>query len=76
MSLADTISNVRSGLFQIAFANENNEKIGGGSAFLVNDLLVTNNHVFAGHLSAHSVGIRRGDMPLARIMQHRLADVV
>ncbi len=66
MSLADTIANVRSGLFQIAFVNANKEKIGGGSAFLVNDLLVTNNHVFAGHIIAHSVGIRRDDMPLAQ----------
>jgi S1-C subfamily serine protease len=63
MSLADTIANVRSGVFQIAFANRNKEKIGGGSAFLANRLLVTNNHVFAGYLSADCVGIRRDDMP-------------
>lgn len=63
MSLADTIDRVRSGLFQIAFANANNEKIGGGSAFLANGLLVTNHHVFMGHQSAHRVGIRRDDMP-------------
>lgn len=63
MSLADTVANVRSGLFQIAFANANNEKIGVGSAFLANDLLITNHHVFMGHQSAHRVGIRRDDMP-------------
>jgi len=63
MSLGDTIANVRSGLFQIVFLDANNEKIGGGSAFLTNDLLVTNNHVFMGHLSAHRVEIRRDGMP-------------
>jgi S1-C subfamily serine protease len=62
MSLADTIANVRSGLFQIVFVNAKDEKIGGGSAFLANGLLVTNNHVFVGHLSAHCVRIRRDDM--------------
>lgn len=68
MSLADTIANVRSGLFKIVFANTNKEKIGGGSAFLANGLLVTNNHVFAGHLSAHCVGIRRDDMSPGRFI--------
>ena len=42
MSLADTIAKVRSGVFQIAFANANDEKIGGGSGFLANDFLITN----------------------------------
>jgi S1-C subfamily serine protease len=62
MSLADTTANVHSGLFKIAFANSNNQKIGGGSAFLVNGYLVTNNHVYAKHRSSHRVGIRRDDM--------------
>lgn len=63
MSLADTIAKVRSGVFQIAFANANDEKIGGGSGFLANDFLITNNHVYAGHLEAHRVWLRRDDMP-------------
>jgi hypothetical protein len=40
-----------------------NETLGGGSAFLVNGLLVTNHHVFMGYQSANRVGIRRDDMP-------------
>jgi hypothetical protein len=63
MCLPDTVQRVRSGLFKIVFANANNEKVGGGSAFLANDLLVTNHHVFVGHLHANRVGIRRDDMP-------------
>jgi S1-C subfamily serine protease len=63
VSLADTIAKVRSGVFQIAFANANDEKIGGGSGFLANDFLITNNHVYAGHLEAHRVWLRRDDMP-------------
>jgi S1-C subfamily serine protease len=64
MPLADTVASVRAGLFQIVFLNANNEKMGGGSAFLVkDDLLVTNHHVFMGHQNAHRVGIRRDDMP-------------
>ena len=63
MSLADTVANVRSGMFQIAFGNVEKRKVGGGSAFLSNDLLVTNHHVFLGHLNAQHVGIRRDDMP-------------
>lgn len=63
MSLAYTIARVRSGLFQITFINANNKKIGSGSAFSVNNLLVTNNHIYAGHLGAHRVGLRRDDMP-------------
>jgi S1-C subfamily serine protease len=67
MSLADTIATVRSGLFQIAFVDANNARIGGGSAFLVkDDLLVTCHHVFMGHQNAHTVGIRRDDMPAGR----------
>jgi len=62
MSLADTIANVRSGLFQIVFLDAKDRRIGGGSAFLANGLLVTNNHVFAGHRTAHRVGIRRDGM--------------
>jgi len=76
MSLADTVATVRSGLFQIAFANANNEKVGGGSAFLVNDLLVTNNHVYVGHLKAHRVGIRRDDMPLGKFTAFSPQDFV
>jgi S1-C subfamily serine protease len=30
---------------------------------LANDLLLTNNHVYVGHLTAHRVGLRRDDMP-------------
>lgn len=53
MSLADTVANVRSGLFQIAFIDANKAIIGGGSAFLVkDDLLVTNHHVFVKHQNA------------------------
>jgi S1-C subfamily serine protease len=63
MSLADTIATVRSGIFKIIFANANDETLGGGSAFLVNGLLVTNHHVFMEYQSANRVGIRRDDMP-------------
>jgi S1-C subfamily serine protease len=64
MALADIVARVRSGLFQIAFANANNAKTGGGSAFLVkDDLLVTNHHVFMGYQNAQQVGVRRDDMP-------------
>jgi S1-C subfamily serine protease len=63
MSLPDTVARVRSGILQIAFADNNGNKIGGGSAFLSNGLVVTNHHIFIGHLNATHVGIRRDDMP-------------
>jgi S1-C subfamily serine protease len=63
MSLADTVVRVRSGIFQIAFADAQQNKLGGGSAFLSNGLMVTNHHIFLGHQNAAQVGIRRDDMP-------------
>jgi S1-C subfamily serine protease len=62
MSLADTVARCRSGIFQIAFANAQGQKIGGGTAFLTNNHLVTNHHVFLGHNGAAQVGLRRDDM--------------
>jgi S1-C subfamily serine protease len=66
MSLADIVERSRSGVFQIVFLNDKNERIGGGSAFLAKGYLITNNHVYAGHLGAHQVGIRRDDMPAGK----------
>jgi S1-C subfamily serine protease len=63
MSLADTVARVRSGILQIAFGDKDRNKFGGGTGFLSNGLVVTNHHVFLGHLSAAHVGIRRDDMP-------------
>jgi S1-C subfamily serine protease len=63
MSLPDTVARVRSGILQIAFANAERRKLGGGSAFLSNDLVVTNHHVFLGHQNTAQVGVRRDDMP-------------
>jgi S1-C subfamily serine protease len=63
MSLADTVALCRSGIFQIVFANAQQEKIGGGTAFLSNGFLITNHHVFLGHTGATHVGLRRDDMP-------------
>jgi S1-C subfamily serine protease len=63
MSLADTVARVRSGLFQIAAITDDDEYVGAGSAFLTNNLIVTNNHVFAAHRKVARVGIRRDDMP-------------
>jgi S1-C subfamily serine protease len=62
MSLQDTIEQVRSGVLQLAFANAQNEKIGGGSAFISHGLVVTNHHVFLGHQTAASVGLRNDRM--------------
>ena len=64
MSLAETVERCRSGVFKIAFANAANEKIGGGSAFLSNGLIITNHHVFLGHAGAAAVWVRRDDMPV------------
>lgn len=63
MSLADTVAHVRSGLYRIAFADANNNKLGGGSAFASKGLLVTNHHVFLGYQSAAQVGVWRDGMP-------------
>ena len=49
MSLTDTVVRVRSGVFQIAFADAQQNKLGGGSAFLSNGLMITNHHIFLGH---------------------------
>lgn len=46
-TLADTIQQVRSGVFHIVFLDENDRKIGSGSAFAIKGRLVTNNHVFS-----------------------------
>jgi hypothetical protein len=72
MSLSDTVMRVRSGLFQIVFF-KNDQRIGGGSAFLVNDLLVTNNHVYAGHLKANRVEIRRDDASVTEFIAQEFA---
>lgn len=66
MSLADTVARVRSGILQIVFADANDNKLGGGSAFLSNGLVITNHHVFLGHLNAAKVGIHRDDMPIGQ----------
>jgi S1-C subfamily serine protease len=63
VTLADTVAKCRSGVFKIAFVNGQREKIGGGTAFLSNNLFVTNHHVFLGHQAASEVGVRRDDMP-------------
>jgi S1-C subfamily serine protease len=65
MSLADTVARCRSGVFQIGFFDAKDHKIGGGTAFLCNGLLVTNNHVFIGYRAQNvvRVGIRRDDAP-------------
>jgi hypothetical protein len=66
VSLADTVAKCRSGVFQIAFLNAQNEKIGGGFSFLSNGLHVTNNHVFMGYQAPEvvRVGLRRDDAPV------------
>jgi S1-C subfamily serine protease len=63
MSLADTVTRVRSGVFKIGFFNAAQHKIGGGSAFLCNGNLLTNHHVFVSHRSSTLVGLRRENMP-------------
>jgi S1-C subfamily serine protease len=62
MSIADIVQRVRSGVVQIVFVNAAMEKIGGGSAFLSNSLLITNHHVFLGHINSHRIGLRRDNM--------------
>ena len=59
MSLADLIGRLRSGIVQITFSNKQNERIGGGTGFLSRGSLLTNHHVFLGHLGAVSVQLRR-----------------
>jgi S1-C subfamily serine protease len=74
MSLAETVARCRSGVFQIAFTNAQQEKVGGGTAFLSNGLLVTNHHAFLGHLGAAQVGLRRDDMPVGQFQAFTLED--
>jgi len=59
MSLADLIAGLRSGIVQISFRNNRNEHLGGGTGFLSRGNLLTNHHVFVGHLGAASVKLRR-----------------
>lgn len=59
MSVADLISNLRSGIVQITFRNDRNERVGGGTGFLSRSRLLTNHHVFMGYLKAGSVQLRR-----------------
>ena len=60
MSLTDTVVRVRSGVFQIAFADAQQNKLGGGSAFLSNGLMITNHHIFLGHQNRLYEGQRNG----------------
>jgi S1-C subfamily serine protease len=62
MPIAEIVKRVRSGVVQIVFVNAATEKVGGGSAFLSKGFLITNHHVFLGHIGAHQVGLRRDNM--------------
>src|SRR4051812_33487527 len=62
MSLADTVEQVRSGVVQIAFANAEGRKIGGGSGFVCNGFVVTNHHIFMGYSGAARVCLRNDEM--------------
>jgi Trypsin-like peptidase domain len=59
MSLTDLIASLRTGIVQIEFYDQTNERIGGGSGFLSKGCLLTNHHVFLGYRSSHSVHLRR-----------------
>jgi len=59
MPLPDLIARLRSGIVQITFSNNRKERIGGGTGFLSRRNLLTNHHVFLGHLGAASVQLRR-----------------
>lgn len=74
MTLTETVSRCRTGVFQIAFFNTQREKIGGGTAFLSNGFLVTNHHVFVGHNGATLVGLRRDDMPAGQLRRMQPPD--
>jgi S1-C subfamily serine protease len=58
MPLVDTFERVRSGLVHIIFLNGARTVVAGGTGFLCNGFLVTNNHVFAGPKDSH-VYLRR-----------------
>ncbi len=74
MALVDTVVKCRSGVVQIGFGNEARERVGGGSAFLCNDYLVTNHHVFLGHSKSSLVQLRRDDMPIGTHVEFRSPD--
>lgn len=61
MSISETAARVRSGVFHIIYCDAQRDKLGSGSAFLSNGLIVTNNHVYAGAMRAHTIIFHRDD---------------
>ena len=52
MDYVDLFDATKAGVFKIEFITDR-KSLGGGSGFLVNDMLITNNHVYAGALEAN-----------------------
>lgn len=71
MKLCEIINEVKSGVFHIIFLNKQQKKIGSGSAFLTNDHLITNNHVFSAAINTDciEVEIRREISPNAKSLK-------
>lgn len=62
MPLADTFERVRSGLVHIVFLDAADKQVAGGTGFLSNGYLITNNHVFAGPPNSR-VCLRKENQP-------------